>query len=66
MPERKAAPGEVEQSIARLRELRYMTRGAGAKPRREPKMPTVAQLRTEVAKIAVKRTKKKARKGKQR
>ena len=54
----------VVDSIAALRLRRYFERGAGAAPKRAPKAPTVQQLRVEVAKIAVKRTKKKSKKGK--
>jgi hypothetical protein len=42
MADRKA-PGPVEQSIARLRELRYQTRGAGAKS----KAPSLTAKRIE-------------------
>lgn len=49
--------------IARLRLLRYNTRGPGAKRAREAQKPTVEQLRDDVAKIA-KKKKKKAKKSK--
>lgn len=59
MADRKA-PGPVESSIARLRELRYMTRGPGAKP---VKKPSIEQLRADVAAIKTKPSKpKKAKK----
>lgn len=58
MSEKKMGP--VEASIARLRELRYMTRGPGAKPARQAKAPTIEQLRADVA--AVPPTKTKAQK----
>lgn len=60
--------GPVEASIARLRELRYMTRGPGAKPARAPKVATIEQLRSDVAAVpptksrAQKKAAKKARK----
>jgi hypothetical protein len=61
MPDnRKAADRGVVDSIARLRNLRYMTKGPGAK-RAAPAKPTVDQLRADVAKVTVK-PKKKAKK----
>lgn len=48
----------VVDSIARLRNLRYMTKGPGAK-HAAPAKPTVDQLRADVAKVAVKPAKKK-------
>lgn len=56
--DKKPANRGVADSIRRLRELRYMTRGAGAKLK-APAKPTVEQLRSDVAKIAVKPAKKK-------
>lgn len=63
MADKKPGDRGVVDSIARLRELRYMTRGPGAAPKRAPKPTSVQQLRVQVAKIAVK---KKAKKGKRR
>jgi len=63
----KKTPGEVEASIARLRELRYMTRGPGAKVKATSlTTKRIEQLRTEVAAIEAKppkpkKAKKKAR-----
>lgn len=55
----------VVDSIRRLREARYMTKGPGAK--RHIDRPSVEELRAEVAKIpAVKTAKKKAKKSKKR
>ena len=61
MADRKA-PGPVEQSIARLREKRYMERGAGAKSKKPARhaIADVDQLRAAVA--AVPPTKSKAQK----
>jgi hypothetical protein len=64
MPDHKKPTDRgVADSIAALRHMRYMTRGAGQFERKKsaaPK-PSVDQLRKKVAKVA---TKKKARKGK--
>lgn len=61
MADRKA-PGPVEQSIARLRELRYKTRGAGAKSNAiAAHARSVDQLREAIAEV---RTQKKAAKKK--
>jgi hypothetical protein len=59
MADKKPDGRGVVDSIARLRELRYMTRGPGAKP--VPK-PSIDQLRADVAKVVAK--KPKARKAK--
>ena len=56
--DKKPANRGVAESIARLRLLRYMTKGPGAK-HKAPTKPTVEQLRSDVAKIAVKPAKKK-------
>lgn len=61
--DKKPANRGVVDSIARLRELRYMTKGPGAK-HKAPAKPTVEQLRADVAKVKVKPAKKKARKAK--
>lgn len=47
----KKSPGPVEASIARLRELRYMTRGPGSMPAKIDRGPIIEKLRTDVAKI---------------
>ena len=51
-------------ATARLRELRYMTRGPGAKSARPPKLPSIDKLRADIAKVPAKKKskKKKARK----
>ena len=51
--------GPVEESIARLRELRYMTRGPGSERQKPAKLATVDQLREKVAKVPAKITKRK-------
>lgn len=63
----RKTPGPVEQSIARLRELRYMTRGPGAaRSRKTPPAPTINQLRDKVAKVAATPKKSKKRKARRR
>lgn len=64
MSEKKIGP--VEASIARLRELRYMTRGPGAARARPPKLPSIDNLRADIAKVPAKKSKKKSKKGKRR
>lgn len=56
MQEKKPASRGVVDSIAALRELRYMTKGPGAK-RRSPAKPSIEKLRVDVAKVAKKKTK---------
>lgn len=56
MQEKKPAGRGVVDSIAALRELRYMTKGPGAK-RRAPAKPSIEKLRVDVAKVAKKKTK---------
>jgi hypothetical protein len=62
----KKAPGPVEQSIIRLRELRYMTRGPGAVRARPVKLPSIDKLRADIAMVPAKKSKKKSKKGKRR
>ena len=59
MHEKKPTDRGVVDSIARLREQRYMTKGPGAKRARPAPKPTVEQLRTVVAKVEKKATKRK-------
>ncbi len=73
MPDQKKTTDRgVVDSIARLREQRYMTKGLGAveQARRDgrasqktamKKLPTVDQLRDQVSKVAVKVRKKKSK-----
>lgn len=63
--DKKAANRGVVDSIARLRELRYYTKGPGAK-HKAPAKPTVEQLRADVAKVAAKPAKPKKKKAKKR
>lgn len=60
----KKPPGDVEASIARLREIRYMTKGPGAARARKPAITvaTVEKLRAVVAKVSKKSAKKKSKK----
>ena len=63
--DKKSGDRGVVDSIARLRQIRYMTRGAGAKPSKAPATPTVEQLRATVAKVKPKKrnkSKKRSRK----
>lgn len=68
------APGPVEQSIARLREQRYMTRGPGARgPSKRTLVKvvntmsdTLEKLQRDIAKVPAKKAKKKTKKGKRR
>lgn len=65
--DKKSASRGVVDSIARLRELRYMTKGAGAKPQKAPAKPTIEKLRADVAKVTPapkkqKKSKKRSRK----
>ena len=53
----------VVDSIARLRELRYMTRGPGAKRARAVVKPSIEKLRDVVAKVVTKKKKRKSKKG---
>lgn len=52
-------PGPVEQSIARLREIRYMTLGAGAVKRPKVVKPSIEVLRADIARVEKRTTKKK-------
>jgi len=62
MPDEKKGPSKVDD-IARLRHLRYMTKGPGAKHPRPVEKPSVASLRVEIEKVVKKRkAKKKTRK----
>jgi hypothetical protein len=64
MSDKKASDRGVVDSIARLREIRYMTKGPGAARARAPKKPTIDKLRSDVAKVEKKT--KKAKQGKRR
>lgn len=64
MADKKPEGRGVVDSIARLRELRYMTRGPGAKSARSPKLPSIDKLRADIAKVPAKKVKKKSKKGK--
>lgn len=64
MPDKAKKPEHSKLAdVERLRQIRYMTKGAGAaKARPAPARPTVDQLRTKVAKVATKKkTKKRSR-----
>lgn len=67
MPDKDKKPAHSKLAdVERLRHIRYMTKGEGAKrPRPAPPRPTVDQLRSKVAavgKVAPKRPKKKSKK----
>jgi hypothetical protein len=55
--------GPVEESIVRLRERRYMERGAGAK-KQPAKLATVDELRAKVSKVPTKISKRKKKRTK--
>lgn len=60
MPDKKPSDRGVVDSIAALRAQRYMTRGPGQFERQRKKAapaPTLAKLRSEVAKVAKKKPK---------
>lgn len=61
MYEKKPTDRGVVDSIARLRELRYMTKGPGAKRAKVPAKPSIEKLRSEVAKVAKKAKKQRKR-----
>lgn len=63
MPDKDKKPAHSKLAdVERLRQIRYMTKGAGAKrPKPAPAKPTVDQLRTTVAKVATKKKKPKKR-----
>lgn len=67
MPEKDKKPAHSKLAdVERLRHIRFMTKGAGAKQSRPTlERPTVDQLRSKVAavgKVAPKRSKKKSKK----
>lgn len=63
MQDKKSTDRGVADSIAQLRLNRYMTKGAGAKRAKAPTpLPSVDQLRDQVAKVAIKVRKKKSKK----
>lgn len=65
MPDhKKPADRGVVDSIAHLRELRYMTRGPGQfeRKRKAAPAPSIDQLRSKVATVAKKAAKKKTKK----
>lgn len=59
MSDKKSSDRGVVDSIARLREIRYLTKGPGAKSPRAPKRPTIDKLRKDVAKVTAKKAKPK-------
>lgn len=62
MQEKKPTNRGVVDSIAALRELRYMTKGPGAvRAKRTPAKPSIEKLRVDVAKVAKKAKKTKGR-----
>lgn len=62
MADKKSGDRGVVDSIARLRELRYMTRGPGAKPPRKATQPSIEDLRAKVAAVAKKPSKRRSKK----
>lgn len=61
---KKSGDRGVVDSIAALRQMRYMTRGPGAERKQPAKLATVEQLRAKVAKVPTKISKRKKKRTK--
>lgn len=62
--DKKAGDRGVVDSIAALRQMRYMTRGPGAERQKPSKLATVEQLRAKVSKVPTKISKRKKKRTK--
>lgn len=60
MPDKEQPKHSKLADIERLRLLRYNTKGPGAKRARSPEKPSIEKLRSDVAKVAKKKPKKRS------